>query len=92
MVDEWDERAFEDEFPTFDDDGHQHATTPQQLQQQTIGCPYCGEPIDILLDTSEPNQEYIEDCSVCCRPITMVTHDDGMGGAEVAVYTSDDVF
>lgn len=36
-----------------------------------IQCPYCGESIDIVLDTSVPHQEYIEDCSVCCRPIEM---------------------
>ena len=32
-------------------------------------CPYCGESISILLDLSAPDQEYIEDCEVCCRPI-----------------------
>lgn len=39
------------------------------LQEQSINCPYCGESIDILLDTSAGKQEYYEDCSVCCRPI-----------------------
>ena len=32
-------------------------------------CPYCGESIEILIDISIDSQEYIEDCSVCCRPI-----------------------
>ena len=32
-------------------------------------CPYCGEPIELLLDVSEGDQSYVEDCSVCCRPI-----------------------
>ena len=32
-------------------------------------CPYCGESIDLLIDASIHSQEYIEDCSVCCRPI-----------------------
>lgn len=36
-----------------------------------IYCPYCGEPIDIMVDTSIDNQQYIEDCSVCCRPIEL---------------------
>lgn len=34
-----------------------------------IQCPYCGEYIDVIVDVSVPIQQYIEDCSVCCRPI-----------------------
>jgi hypothetical protein len=34
-------------------------------------CPYCGESIEIVVDTSIQEQEYIEDCQVCCRPITL---------------------
>jgi hypothetical protein len=32
-------------------------------------CPYCGETITVLIDPSITEQTYIEDCSVCCRPI-----------------------
>ncbi len=32
-------------------------------------CPYCWERISMILDTSEDESEYIEDCEVCCRPI-----------------------
>ena len=32
-------------------------------------CPYCWEDISMLLDSSVPNQTYIEDCEVCCNPI-----------------------
>ncbi|MZG29430.1 MAG: CPXCG motif-containing cysteine-rich protein [Nitrospinae bacterium] len=32
-------------------------------------CPHCGESISMLLDLSEPDQKYIEDCEVCCHPI-----------------------
>lgn len=47
------------------------------LTPVTIDCPYCGEPIEILLDASAGDQQYIEDCQVCCRPITLsVTLDD----------------
>jgi hypothetical protein len=44
-----------------------------------ISCPYCGESLDILLDASAGEQQYIEDCQVCCRPITLSVHldDDG---------------
>lgn len=32
-------------------------------------CPYCGERISMVLDTSVDQQTYVEDCEVCCRPI-----------------------
>ncbi len=36
-----------------------------------IQCPYCGETIEIVIDGSLEHQSYIEDCSVCCRPIEL---------------------
>ena len=48
-----------------------------QLIEQTIGCPYCGESISVLVDDSLPEQQYVEDCQVCCRPIVLhVTVDE----------------
>lgn len=49
-------------------------------------CPYCGEPIELLLDASAGDQHYIEDCTVCCRPIsvTVTIDDDGEAQASVA--------
>lgn len=32
-------------------------------------CPNCWEKITIVLDLSVTEQDYIEDCSVCCRPM-----------------------
>lgn len=32
-------------------------------------CPYCFAEISMMLDPSVPEQEYIEDCEVCCNPI-----------------------
>lgn len=32
-------------------------------------CPYCGEPIRLVVDASVDQQEYTEDCEVCCRPM-----------------------
>lgn len=34
-------------------------------------CPYCNAVISLLIDTSIEQQQYIEDCEVCCRPITI---------------------
>ena len=36
---------------------------------EQIQCPYCGELIPLRLDGSSGDQSYVEDCSVCCRPI-----------------------
>ena len=42
-------------------------------------CPYCGESIELLIDISIDSQKYIEDCSVCCRPIqvSVLVDEDG---------------
>ena len=34
-------------------------------------CPYCWESIYFEIDTSVSEQEYVEDCHVCCNPILM---------------------
>lgn len=39
------------------------------LDTATVNCPYCGELIELVLDLSVAEQDYIEDCFVCCRPI-----------------------
>jgi hypothetical protein len=38
---------------------------------ERIQCPYCGEQTEIIIDGSIEQQSYIEDCSVCCRPIEL---------------------
>ena len=42
-----------------------------EISAKTISCPYCGEHIDVLVDGSLTEQEYVEDCQVCCRPILL---------------------
>jgi hypothetical protein len=41
------------------------------FQETEIDCPHCGETFPLLVDTSEPEQTLIEDCTICCRPITL---------------------
>lgn len=41
----------------------------ENLDYRQLSCPYCGELIEMSLDPSAGPQRYIEDCSVCCRPI-----------------------
>ncbi|GHC10608.1 CPXCG motif-containing cysteine-rich protein [Thermomonas carbonis] len=61
------------------------------LDSQDIECPYCGEAINLLLDASAGSQRYIEDCHVCCRPITVVLDVDADGDAMVRVQSEEDV-
>lgn len=35
-------------------------------------CPHCWEEISMLLDPSV-GEDYVEDCEVCCNPITIST-------------------
>ncbi|AOY88491.1 hypothetical protein BKP64_10130 [Marinobacter salinus] len=47
------------------------------LDSVLIQCPYCWESLDISVDPSVPEQEYVEDCQVCCQPILIhVIFDD----------------
>lgn len=36
-----------------------------------VSCPHCGETITLFIDLSVEEQSYIEDCSVCCQPMTV---------------------
>ena len=44
-----------------------------------ITCPYCGESYELVVDTSAGEQNYIEDCYVCCAPINFSILLDGQG-------------
>lgn len=43
-----------------------------------VACPYCGEVCTIALDPgSGTEQDYVEDCQVCCQPWQVhVTYDE----------------
>lgn len=50
------------------------------LEEIDVECPYCGETFTALVDASEGDSRYIQDCEVCCSPITFavsVEHDTG---------------
>ena len=54
------------------------------LRNASVACPYCGESIEILIDESAGEQQYIEDCSVCCRPIEIAVSLDEDSGVLVS--------
>ena len=45
-----------------------------------IRCPYCGEELEMTIDSSAGRQRYVEDCHVCCHPIhmTITVDEDGL--------------
>ena len=55
-----------------------------------IQCPYCGESIEILVDDSVGEQRYIEDCQVCCRPISISVSVDEDGALRVDAAGEDE--
>ncbi len=52
--------------------------------EKEVSCPYCGEVVEIVLDPSGgAEQEYVEDCPVCCNPWHVHVHLDEDGAATV---------
>ena len=39
---------------------------------ETIQCPFCGQAIEVVIDTSVAEQRYTTDCEVCCRPFEVL--------------------
>lgn len=62
------------------------------LTQQRVDCPYCGESIDVLIDTQDAGQQYIEDCQVCCRPIVFHLSISVDGSLSLSVHDENDGF
>lgn len=55
------------------------------VDEAEITCPHCAAPVVIALDPSGgANQEYVEDCEVCCRPWLVQVHYAG-GSVDVTV-------
>ena len=42
------------------------------ISEERFSCPFCAEPITIVVDFSAGAQSYIEDCQVCCQPMDVV--------------------
>ena len=56
-----------------------------------VVCPYCGEIIAIAVDEGGgPTQRYVEDCSVCCRPIEIAIDEQEDGEFGVVATRADD--
>ena len=60
------------------------------LHEVDIHCPYCGEPLQLLVDASEGDARLVEDCHVCCRPIELQLQVDTDGTVSVFASTDND--
>jgi hypothetical protein len=77
-----DDALLDDDFPLGDGTAETDAV---------IACPYCGEAVEITLDPgSGSDQEYVEDCEVCCRPWRVRVRYDRFGHADVDAVGEDD--
>ena len=57
------------------------------LDSKYVDCPYCGERIELVVDSSAAPAEYTEDCEVCCKPIVVMLAIDDDGALEVSART-----
>jgi hypothetical protein len=61
-----------------------------EVETVSVQCPYCWEKFDVVVDCSVEEQKYIEDCSVCCKPIDLsVTLQGGTKPSVIAHHESE---
>ena len=63
---------------------------PMSTDSRVIHCPYCGELLEVAVVWSVRQQEYVEDCQVCCRPITLVIEIGADGDTEIRAGAESD--
>ncbi|MCX7101973.1 MAG: CPXCG motif-containing cysteine-rich protein [Methylobacter sp.] len=62
----------------------------QNLEEIIIDCPYCGEALDVLIDSRSGPQRYYEDCAVCCTPILFIVSEDNHGEVIIDIKRDDE--
>lgn len=60
------------------------------LESAHIDCPYCAERIELIIDCSVGDQEYVEDCRVCCQPMNIHVTVSEEGLPQIEVRRDDD--
>ena len=61
-----------------------------ELVEKRITCPYCGEDWIALADPSAGSADYVEDCTVCCRPIVFHMDVDVDGELKMLIPVRED--
>lgn len=52
--------------------------------QPPIHGPHCGEPTDVHVDIEGGADDFVEDCTVCCRPMLLHVERDETGTLTVS--------
>lgn len=64
-----------------------HEAIPMNpIETVRFSCPWCGEPAETVVDCTTGDQEYVEDCWCCCRPVVIRVELDAGGELAVAVW------
>ena len=71
-------------------DDRQHQAVHYQIISHQVSCPYCGESFEALIDSSESDAEYIEDCYICCQPIVFSCQFSASGDVSVSTRSEND--
>lgn len=64
--------------------------SPYAVEQALVGCPYCGEAVELPIDAPPGRHDLVEDCPVCCRPMHVVIEVDIEGEAAVTAAREDE--
>jgi hypothetical protein len=60
------------------------------LETVSVHCPYCGELIELVVDPADWEQQYVEDCEVCCHPMEIRVGAGRRGSPDVEVRRAED--
>jgi len=64
----------------------EEGTDDDNAAESSVQCPYCGEIVEITLDSGGGKvQQYVEDCAVCCQPWNVTVRFEPDGSASVTV-------
>ena len=61
---------------------------PDSTTTVVVDCPYCGEPVEILVE-GDLLGEMVRDCDVCCHPWRLIVRREG-ADRRVEVFRLDD--
>ena len=62
------------------------------LQSQKKYCPYCSAKLELTILIEDLNNVYIEDCHVCCQPISVHVYSEDGNTLELRLSGEDEPF
>lgn len=64
-------------------------TIPSLTHFAPIQCPYCWQAIELIIDVAFAEQQMVEDCPNCCRPLALQVFMDSVGDINVQLDNDD---